>query len=128
MDKNLGVVGTDWKIPALNDVSIVGDRVLEMDESEPTVPRHVLRRACCKSCDCRKAAGNLMNRMMNYCCSKCCSVCLCAPSLTQSTTDLQAAILPSIPLPAARANPLVEREHPKIRPLCQRRPFRERHL
>jgi len=36
------------------------------------------------------------------------------PSLTQTTTVLQAAILPSIPLPAPQANPLVECEHPKF--------------
>ena len=52
--------------------------------------------------------------MMKYCCSIYCSVCLCTPSLTQSTTGLQAAVQPSIPLPAPRANPLVEREHPKF--------------
>jgi hypothetical protein len=84
------------------------------DESEPTFPRHVLRGACYKSCDGRKAAENLMNRMMNYRCSTCSSVCLCTSSLTQTTTCLQAAILPSIPLPASRANLLVECEHPKF--------------
>jgi hypothetical protein len=55
-----------------------------------------------------------MNRMMNYHCSNCCSVCLCTSSLMQTTTGLQATILPSIPLPVPRANPLVEREHPKF--------------
>jgi hypothetical protein len=55
-----------------------------------------------------------MNKMMKYHCSNCCSVCLCTPSLTQTTTGLQAAILPPIPLPAHRANALVEHEHPKF--------------
>src|SRR2546423_1432225 len=36
------------------------------------------------------------------------------PSLTQTTTVLWAAILPSIPLPAPRATPLAERERPKF--------------
>jgi hypothetical protein len=36
IDKSLGVADTDWKIPAPYGVSIAGDRVLEMDESEPS--------------------------------------------------------------------------------------------
>jgi hypothetical protein len=36
IDKKLGVTDTDWKIPAPYDVSIAGNHVLEMDESEPS--------------------------------------------------------------------------------------------
>lgn len=36
MDEDLRVAGTDWKIPAPYGVLITGNRVLGMDESEPS--------------------------------------------------------------------------------------------
>jgi hypothetical protein len=123
------VTDIDWKIPAPYGISIAGDRVLEMDENEPPFRDMSHEEHVTGSCDGRKAAENLMNRMMNYC-SNCCSACLCTPPLTQTTTGLQAAIRPSIPLPAPRANSLVEREHPKFGSTgpSASGPFREHHL